>query len=41
MQPITMEKRPAATKEAKAAVYCPICTHTVDAMITYRRERLV
>jgi hypothetical protein len=35
MQPITMEKRPATTKEAMAAVYCPICTHTVDGMVTY------
>jgi hypothetical protein len=33
---LTMEQKPAAAgKEAQGAVYCPLCTHTVDAKITY------
>jgi hypothetical protein len=35
MPTITMEKKAAPAKEAKGAVYCPMCTHTVDAMITF------
>jgi hypothetical protein len=35
MPTITMEKKAAPGQEVKGAVYCPICTHTVDAMITY------
>ena len=36
MPTITMERKAAPAKEAKGAVYCPMCTHTVDAMITYQ-----
>jgi hypothetical protein len=35
MPTITMEKKAAPGTEVKGAVCCPICTHTVDAMITY------
>ncbi|HYI96990.1 MAG TPA: hypothetical protein VEX68_25830 [Bryobacteraceae bacterium] len=33
---ITMERKAPAVKEAPGTAYCPICTHTVNAMITYR-----
>ena len=36
MPTITMEKKSGPWKRSKRQrVYCPICTHTVDAMITY------
>jgi transposase-like protein len=35
MPTVTMERKSQPAKEAKGSVYCPLCTHTVDAMITY------
>lgn len=35
MPTVTIDKKPAQVKEAKGAVYCPLCTHTVDANVTY------
>jgi hypothetical protein len=33
---VTMERKTATPgREAQGAVYCPLCTHTVDATITY------
>ena len=29
------ERKPIPVKHAKGSVYCPLCTHTVDATITY------
>jgi len=31
----TMERTAAPIPEAKGAVYCPMCTHTVEAMIRF------
>ena len=44
MATVTMERTTTTTgKEAQGAVYCPMCTHTVDATITYgaRSARVV
>ena len=36
MPTVTMERKTAMPgKEGKGAVYCPLCTHTVDATISY------
>lgn len=35
MPTVTMEKKATVAKEAKGAVYCPLCTHTVDATIAF------
>ncbi|HYP06448.1 MAG TPA: hypothetical protein VER03_09420 [Bryobacteraceae bacterium] len=36
MPTVTMERKPdTAGKEVQGAVYCPLCTHTVDAKVTY------
>jgi transposase-like protein len=35
MPTITIDQNAKPVKEAKGSVYCPMCTHTVDAMITY------
>ena len=35
MPTVTIDRKPAQVKEAKGAVYCPMCTHTVDAMISF------
>lgn len=36
MPTVTMEpKAHPASKEAKGAVHCPMCTHTVEAMIVF------
>jgi hypothetical protein len=35
MPTVTMERKSAPVKEAKGAVYCPMCTHTVEAMISF------
>ena len=44
MPTVTMEPKPnAASREANAAVYCPMCTHTVEAKIIFsqRNARVV
>lgn len=41
MPTITMERKTAPGKEAKGAAYCPICTHTVDAMITFNPKSAI
>jgi hypothetical protein len=43
MPTVTMERKPISGKESQGAVYCPMCTHTVDARITYgqRAARVV
>jgi hypothetical protein len=43
MPTVTMERKPVSGREAQGAVYCPMCTHTVDAKITYgpRSARVV
>ena len=33
---ITMERKAPPASETQGSVYCPMCTHTVDALITYR-----
>lgn len=36
MPTITMERKPEmTTKEMPGSVYCPLCTHTVNAKVTY------
>ena len=35
MPTITMKRKPQPSKEAKGSVYCPLCTHTVDGIITF------
>lgn len=35
MPTLTIEQKAQPVKEAKGSVYCPLCTHTVDANITY------
>ena len=44
MPTITMDRKTTAPgKEAQGAVYCPLCTHTVDAKVVYngRSARVV
>ena len=44
MSTVTMERQKTAQgKEAQGAVYCPMCTHTVDAKVAYgaRAARVV
>lgn len=35
MPTVTLQRNAPPAKEAKGAVYCPICTHTVDAEVVY------
>jgi hypothetical protein len=35
MASATMERTPRKTTEARGAVYCPLCTHTVEANVTF------
>ena len=43
MPTVTMEPKAAPAPEAKGAVYCPMCTHTVEAMIRFspRASRVI
>jgi len=36
-----MERKALPAKEAKGSVYCPLCTHTVDAIITYSSRNAI
>lgn len=43
MATVTMERQATPAKDAKGAVYCPMCTHTVEAMIRFtpRASRVI
>ena len=43
MPTVSMDRKVVTSKEAQGAVYCPMCTHTVDAKIAYgqRSARVV
>lgn len=43
MPTVTIERKPTPAKEIQGQVYCPMCTHTVEAKITYgqRSARVV
>lgn len=35
MPTVTMKREASPARQAKGAVYCPMCTHTVEAMIIF------